>query len=128
MWEKSFCECLGECGIYAVEIPRCTRSRLQGTGLGQQLPIFFFLSFFSFFFFFGHAHSMWTFLGQGLNQHHSSDPSRCSNNTRSLTHCATRNSSICFFKKWLLLGPGDISGDGAGLLAVPCTLSPEKSS
>ena len=31
-----------------------------------------------------------SFLGQGLNPHHSSHPSCCSDNTRSLTHCATR--------------------------------------
>ena len=43
-----------------------------------------------FFKFFGHTHSMWKFSGQGWNPCHSSDPSHCSDNTRSLTHCATR--------------------------------------
>ena len=36
-------------------------------------------------FFFGHAHGMKNFLGQGVNPHHSSDLSQCSDNTRSLT-------------------------------------------
>ena len=43
-----------------------------------------------FFFFFGFAHSTWKFLGQGRNPCHSRDPSRCSDNARSLTHRATR--------------------------------------
>ena len=43
-----------------------------------------------FFFFFYCAHGMWTFPGQGLDLRHSSDPSCCSDTTRSLTHCATR--------------------------------------
>ena len=33
---------------------------------------------------------MWKFLGQGPNLRHSRDPSRCSDNSRALTHCATR--------------------------------------
>ena len=37
-----------------------------------------------------HTHSMWKFLGHRLNPCHSSNPSHCSNNARSLTHCATR--------------------------------------
>ena len=41
-------------------------------------------------FVFGHTHNMWTFLSQGLNLHHSSDSIHSSDNTRSLTHCATR--------------------------------------
>ena len=36
----------------------------------------------------GYTCSMWYFLGQGLNQSHSSDPSHC-NDTGSLTHCTT---------------------------------------
>ena len=40
--------------------------------------------------FFGHAHGVWMFLGQGLNPHHSSDPSFCSDNAKSLTHYAIR--------------------------------------
>ena len=37
-------------------------------------------------FFFGHTHSIWTSLGQRSNLQHNSDPSHCSDNTRSLTH------------------------------------------
>ena len=33
---------------------------------------------------------MWLFPGQGLNPHHGSDPSRCSNNAGPLTQYATR--------------------------------------
>ena len=33
---------------------------------------------------------MWKFPGQGSNSSHSSDPSHCSDNARSLTRCATR--------------------------------------
>ena len=40
--------------------------------------------------FFGHAHSMWKFLGQGSNLCHGSDPSCCSDNTGSLTYCSIR--------------------------------------
>ena len=51
--------------------------------------------------FFVHAHSMWKFLGQGSNPHHSSNPSRCNDNARSLTHCTKREfpfyHSIFFF-------------------------------
>ena len=42
------------------------------------------------FFFFGPACNMWKFLGQGSNACHSSDPSHCRDNTRSLTCWATR--------------------------------------
>ena len=42
----------------------------------------------TFFFFFCHTHGMWKFQGQGLNLCHSND------NTRSLTHCATRKLQI----------------------------------
>ena len=41
-------------------------------------------------FFFGHACGMWEFLGQGLNLHHSSDLSFCSDNAEPLTYCVTR--------------------------------------
>ena len=40
--------------------------------------------------FFGHAHSMWKFPGQGSNPCLSSDLSCYSDNTRSITHCTTR--------------------------------------
>ena len=46
-------------------------------------PILFYL-------FFGHSHSIWKFLGQGSNPCHSSNPSHCSDTTRFLTHCATK--------------------------------------
>ena len=63
------------------------------------LPHFFssFLSSFLFSFFLCQAHSMWKFLGQRQNLSHSSDPSHCSDNTRSLTHCAKRDLLVpCF--------------------------------
>ena len=41
-------------------------------------------------FLFGHVLSMRKFPGQGLNLQHSSDPGCCSDNTRFLTHCATK--------------------------------------
>ena len=49
----------------------------------------FFLKFFFLFSFWLH-HGTWTSLGQGSNSRHSSDLSRCSDNTRSLTHCTTK--------------------------------------
>ena len=46
--------------------------------------------FYYYYYYFGHAHSMQKFLGQGLNPHQGSDLSRWGDDTRSLTHCATR--------------------------------------
>ena len=43
-----------------------------------------------FFFFFGHTRGIWKFPGQGLNPSHGSSPHCVSDNTRSITHCATR--------------------------------------
>ena len=40
--------------------------------------------------FFGTAHIIWKFLGQGWSLHHSSNPSYCRDNARSLTRWATR--------------------------------------
>ena len=40
--------------------------------------------------FFGCTHDMWKLLGLGLNLYHSSDLNLSSDNTRSLTHYATR--------------------------------------
>ena len=37
-------------------------------------------------FFWGSTPNMWKFLGQGLNPHHSNNPSYCSDNARFLTH------------------------------------------
>ena len=37
---------------------------------------------------------MYKFLGQGTNPHHSSNLSLCSDNARSLTHCAARELQI----------------------------------
>ena len=37
-------------------------------------------------FIFGHAHSIWKFLGQGSNLHHRNAPSCCNNNARILAH------------------------------------------
>jgi len=45
------------------------------------------------FYFFGHAHCMWKFPGLGLNGGH------CSDNTRYLTHCTTRELMVCFIFK-----------------------------
>ena len=42
------------------------------------------------FFFFGCVCGMWKFLGQELNLSHGSNPNHCSDNTRSLTLCATK--------------------------------------
>ena len=41
-------------------------------------------------FFFGCSHGIWMLSDQGLNPCHSSDPSHCSDNARSSTHCATK--------------------------------------
>ena len=60
-----------------------------------------------FFYYFGHALGMQKFLGQGLNPHHSSDLSQCSDNTGSLTHWATRKLwEGLFFKAKTLMGLG----------------------
>ena len=40
--------------------------------------------------FFGHTHGMWKFPDQESNLCHSNDPSCCSGNARSLTHCIVR--------------------------------------
>ena len=39
------------------------------------------------FIFFGCAYGMWKFQGQGMNPHHSSNPSHCSDKASSLTLC-----------------------------------------
>ena len=39
---------------------------------------------------FSQARGIWKFTGQGSNLRHSSDLSRCSDDARSLTRCATR--------------------------------------
>ena len=60
--------------------------------------IYFFTTFV--FFFFGCAWGVWKFPGHRLNLCHSSDPSCCSDNTRSLTSWATRELPfLCLF--WL---------------------------
>ena len=60
------------------------------------------LLFYLFIYFFGHVCRMWNFLGQGSNPWHSSDLSRCSDNVRSLTHCATRElqNTICSYMQF----------------------------
>ena len=50
--------------------------------------------------FFGHPWGIRKFLGQGLNLHHSSDPSQSNDNTRSLTHYTTRENPTTFLKKF----------------------------
>ena len=47
--------------------------------------------------FFACGLGVWTFLGQGLNLHHRDDPGCCSENTRSLTCCDTREVRIAGF-------------------------------
>ena len=42
------------------------------------------------FFFSGGSHSMWKFLGRGLNPSHGRNLGHYSNNNRYLTHCAIR--------------------------------------
>ena len=59
--------------------------------LKSQFGIFFL----SFFFFFGLALGMWNFLGQELNPCHSSNPSHCSDNARSLTCWVLRDFQVC---------------------------------
>ena len=49
------------------------------------------------FIYLGHTHGIWKILGQGLNLCHSSDPSCCSDNTRSLTCYATENTKALIF-------------------------------
>ena len=57
--------------------------------------------FFFFFFFFAHAFGIQKFPGEGLNLHHSNDPSHSSNNTGSLTTRPQGNFSIYFFMSHL---------------------------
>ena len=66
--------------------------------ISKLITIHFFFLFL--FLFFGLNHSIWNFPGQGLNPHHSSSPSCCSDNTRSLTHCATKE--LLPFISWIL--------------------------
>ena len=40
--------------------------------------------------FFGHTHSMYKYMGQGVNWSHSCTPSCGSDNAGSLNHCTTR--------------------------------------
>ena len=52
---------------------------------------------FIYLFIFGYSHGREKFLGQGLNLHHSCDPSHSNDNARLLTCCATRTSySVSF--------------------------------
>ena len=54
--------------------------------------------------FFGHANGMQMFSAWGSNPNHRSNPSHSSDNTGSLTHCATRELwDLFFFFKWLCL-------------------------
>ena len=73
---------------------------------------FSFLFFLSFFFFclFG----MWKFLGQGSNLHHGSNPSCYSDNTRSLTCCATKELQTYIFFQQIFIClnlAGEVSPD-----------------
>ena len=49
-----------------------------------------FVFIFLFIYLFCHIRGRWKFPGQGLNPRHRSDPSHCSDNPGSLTHCTTR--------------------------------------
>ena len=53
-------------------------------------------------FFFCLSQSIWKFPGQGWDPHHSSDPSLCSDNARSLTCCTTRELLLVPFLYCLL--------------------------
>lgn len=58
----------------------------------------------------GCTHSTWKFLGQGLNQHHPSDPSCYSDKARPLPPCITKEllsgSSVFFFSQFLPMHQG----------------------
>ena len=59
-------------------------------------------------FFLGHMSSVWKFPGQGSNPCHSSSPSWCSNNVRSLTLCTTRElQHVLLFELFLSRGARD---------------------
>ena len=47
--------------------------------------------------FFGHSHGPWKCPCQGSNPHHITDPSCCTDNAGSLTHCAIRALLFFFF-------------------------------
>ena len=47
---------------------------------------------------FGHTQGIWKLPSQGINAHHSSNPSCCSDNAVSLIHCATRELLKNIFK------------------------------
>ena len=64
---------------------------------------FFFCKHMGSFSFFCHTHGMPRFLGQGSNPSHSSNPSWCSDNTRSLTHRATRGPLFSFFLSFFFI-------------------------
>ena len=67
------------------------------------VPLFLFFYLFSDWLFFGYAHGMQKSWGQGLNPCHSSDLSHNSDNTGSLTCCATWEFQIDYFQSILLL-------------------------
>ena len=65
----------------------------------RQIYIYYqIFSFFSFFFFFSCSHSIWTFLGKGLNLSHLSDPCHSNDNTRTLSVRPPGNSSRHIFR------------------------------
>ena len=69
----------------------------------EQLPA---ITSFSFFFFFVFVSSMKKFLGQESNMRHSSDPSHSSDNTKSLTHWATRELPVLHPFNYNYMGGG----------------------
>ena len=75
------------------------------TPKSSTLHFFFFLFFFLFFFFFFFwpLQELTEVLDQGLNLHHSSDPSHSSDSIRCLTHCATREFLFKFFFCMLII-------------------------
>ena len=64
-------------------------------GTPQFTILFYFILFYGFFF--AHAWGMWKFPGQGSNSCHRSNGSHNSDNTGSLTHCATTELPSIYF-------------------------------
>ena len=76
--------------IYFTVVLTCVCLVISDIGhLSFHVPVGHLYVFF-FFFFFVCISGMWKFLGQGLSPPHNRDLSCWNDNTRSLTHCATR--------------------------------------
>lgn len=83
----------------------------------QTVPFIFYFQVF-----FGCAYGMWKFPDQELNPRHSSHPSHCSENARSLIQCATRELPAVLFKQVYpvikLLQGGNTSTKGFAVLPL----------